>query len=151
MLRIVRIPIKFQPIAEPVKRKSLSSNEPYNGKSYNIHANGSLAQMKAVFERRLYGMSALRFGGEFLYYNDKSEFSNQYVSDLTTKVDDHLKAGFTEVDFYLTNALAAKLGGRVEHSSLLNKWNIVPRCLAGIQSGKQRTGIIGLWNFLSET
>jgi vitamin B12 transporter len=111
--------------------------EPYNGKSYNIDANGSLAQIKAVFERRLYGLSALRFGGEYLYYRDKSEFSNQYVTNLTTRVDDHLKAAFTEVDFYLTNALAAKLGGRVEHSSLLNKWNIVPRASLAYKVGNK--------------
>jgi vitamin B12 transporter len=108
---------------------------PYNVKSYAIVADGSLAQMKAVFERKLYGLSALRFGGEYLYYQDKSDFSNQYVSNIITSVDDHLKAGFAEVDFYLTNALAAKLGGRVEHSSLLNRSNIVPRASLAYKVG----------------
>jgi carboxypeptidase-like protein len=112
-------------------------NDPYNSKSLNIVADGSLAQMKAVFERRLYGLSAVRFGGEYLYYHDKSDFSNQYVSNATTVVDDHYKAGFAEADFYLTNDLAAKVGGRVEHSSLLHKANIVPRASLAYKVGNK--------------
>ena len=33
----------------------------------------------------------------------------------------------SETDIYVTNNLAAKIGGRLEHSALINKWNIAPR------------------------
>lgn len=36
-------------------------------------------------------------------------------------------AVFGEGDVYLTNSLAAKVGTRIEHSAMLNKWNIAPR------------------------
>ncbi|HTF30040.1 MAG TPA: TonB-dependent receptor [Flavitalea sp.] len=111
--------------------------EPYNSKSFSVVADGSLAQMKAVFERRLYGLSAIRFGGEYLFYHDRSDFSNQYISNAITTVDDHYKAGFAEADFYLTNDLAAKIGGRMEHSSLLDKANIVPRASLAYKVGNK--------------
>jgi hypothetical protein len=38
-----------------------------------------------------------------------------------------LLSGFAETDIYITNDIAAKIGTRAEHSSLLDKWNIAPR------------------------
>ncbi|RYY10813.1 MAG: hypothetical protein EOO04_36290 [Chitinophagaceae bacterium] len=111
--------------------------DPYSLKAFNIDADGSLSQVKAVFERRLYGLSAFRFGGEYLYYRDKTNFTNQFVSNAVTTIDDHFKAGFAEADFYLTNDLAAKLGGRVEHSSLLDKANLVPRVSLAYKVGNK--------------
>ncbi|MEI9958070.1 MAG: hypothetical protein WDM90_17600 [Ferruginibacter sp.] len=45
-------------------------------------------------------------------------------------------AGFAESDIYITNALAAKLGVRTEHSQLLDKWNVAPRASLAYQLGK---------------
>jgi hypothetical protein len=100
---------------------------PYDSKSFHIKNSSDLAQIKMVLERRLYGLSAIRFGGEYLYFTDRTDFSNRYVQHAKTEANDHFKAGFAEADIYITNDLAAKLGGRVEHSSLLNEANIVPR------------------------
>jgi len=44
---------------------------------------------------------------------------------------------FAETDIYITNDLAAKIGGRFEHSSLLNKSNIAPRVSLAYKTGKQ--------------
>ena len=101
--------------------------EPYDTKTFNVRADGELAQVKTVLERRLYGLSAIRFGGEYMYFTDKNNYTNQYVTNGITTADDHFKAAFAEADLYITNDLAAKLGGRVEHSSLLDKANVVPR------------------------
>lgn len=109
---------------------------PYDSKSFHIKNHSDLAQIKMVLERRLYGLSAIRFGGEYLYFTDRTDFSNRYVQHAKTEADDHFKAGFAEADVYLTNDLAAKLGGRVEHSSLLNKANIVPRASLAYKLGK---------------
>jgi hypothetical protein len=40
---------------------------------------------------------------------------------------DNFQSVFAETDIYVTNDLAAKIGGRFENSSLLNKSNIAPR------------------------
>jgi hypothetical protein len=102
-------------------------DDPYGGKSFHVKSYGSLAQIRAVLERRLYGLSAIRFGGEYMYFKDRNDFSNQFVPKTTANTDDHFKAAFAEADLYITNDLAAKVGGRVEHSSQLDKANIVPR------------------------
>jgi hypothetical protein len=102
-------------------------DDPYGTKSFKVKSMGSLAQVKAVLERKLPGLSALRFGGEYLYYKDRNDFSNQFVPKNVARTDDHFKAAFAETDLYLTNDLAAKVGGRLEHSSQLDKANIAPR------------------------
>jgi vitamin B12 transporter len=102
-------------------------DDPYSGKSFVVNTYGSLAQIKTVLERRFYGLSAIRFGGEYQYFKDRNDFTNQFVNKTTLKTDDQFKAGFAEADIYVTNDLAAKVGGRVEHSSQLDKANVVPR------------------------
>jgi hypothetical protein len=62
-----------------------------------------------------------------MYFNDKNTFTNRYVTDARVRVDDHFKAAFAEADVYVTNDLAAKLGTRYEHSSRMERSNIMPR------------------------
>lgn len=101
--------------------------DPYEAKNFDVKAVGKLAQIRAVLERRLYGLSAIRFGGEYMYYEDKSIYTSQIVTKTTTNTEDHYKAAFAETDIYLTNDLAAKVGGRLEHSSQVDNANIAPR------------------------
>ncbi|MBC7828453.1 MAG: carboxypeptidase-like regulatory domain-containing protein [Chitinophagaceae bacterium] len=113
------------------------SFDPYSSKNFNLEARSDLSQIKTVFERKLPGLSAVRFGGEYLYYRDRNDFSNKFISNSLTKTDDHFKAAFAETDIYITNDLAAKVGGRFEHSSQLNKSNIVPRVSLAYKVGAQ--------------
>lgn len=111
--------------------------EPYDTKNFQVKANGDLATIKTVLERRLYGLSAIRFGGEYMYFTDKNTFSNQYTTNDNRTADDHFKAAFAEADLYITNDLAAKLGGRFEHSSLLERTNLVPRVSLAYRVGNK--------------
>jgi vitamin B12 transporter len=113
------------------------NNEPYDTKSFYVKADGDLAQVKTVLERRLYGLSAIRFGGEYMYFTDKNDYTNNYVTNAITKANDQFEAAFAEADLYITNDLAAKLGGRFEHSSLLDKTNIVPRVSLAYKVGNK--------------
>lgn len=100
---------------------------PFSLKNFNVKANADLTVLRAVFERRLKGLSVFRIGSEYLYSKDKSDFSSDSIKSIITNAADHFKAAFTEVDIYVTNDIAAKIGTRIEHSSLLNKANIAPR------------------------
>ena len=111
--------------------------DPYSSKNFNLEAGSDLSQIKTVFERKLPGLSAIRFGGEYLYYRDKNDFSNKFITNSRTTVDDHFKAAFAETDIYITNDLAAKVGGRFEHSSQLEKSNLVPRVSLAYKVGRQ--------------
>jgi vitamin B12 transporter len=110
-------------------------DDPYAGKNFNVKTYGSLAQIRAVVERRFYGLSAIRFGGEYMYFKDKNDFTNQFISKTSIQAEDHFKAGFAEADVYITNDIAAKIGGRVEQSSLLDKANVVPRISVAYKVG----------------
>ena len=98
---------------------------PYSIKSFQGRIRSGLAQVKTVLDRRLGGLSVFRFGGEYMYFRDNVQFRDS--STVNNIIGDHFKAGFAEADIYITNDIAAKLGARMEHSSVLSGANIVPR------------------------
>lgn len=101
--------------------------EGFEFKNYIINSRGDYANAKLVLERRLPGLSAIRFGGEYNYSNDQPHFTAYTGEKFRQQIEEHIKAGFAETDIYVTNSMAAKVGGRVEHSSLLHKVNVAPR------------------------
>jgi hypothetical protein len=109
---------------------------PYDTKNFSIKSTVDVAQLKAVFERRLKGLSSFRFGGEYLYFKDKRVYNSIYVKDGSSGFDDNFKAAFAEADIYVTNDLAAKVGTRFEHSSVIGKANIVPRVSLAYKVGE---------------
>lgn len=99
--------------------------------NFNLTSTGNLAQVKAVFDKRISGISVIRFGGEYMYFYNKMHFNSRY-----SLLPDHFKAVFGEADLYITNDLAAKIGARFEHSSLLSKANIAPRISLAYKTGR---------------
>ncbi len=99
--------------------------------NFNLTGTGNLAQVKAVFDKRISGISVIRFGGEYMYFYNKAHFNSRY-----SLLPDHFKAVFGEADLYITNDLAAKIGARFEHSSLLSKANIAPRISLAYKTGR---------------
>jgi hypothetical protein len=91
-------------------------------KNFIVHNRQDLSQVKAVFEKRLFGISAIRFGGEYMYGYNKSQFNTDH-----SRLIENFNALFAETDIYVTNNLAAKIGGRYEHSSIIGKSNFAPR------------------------
>jgi outer membrane receptor for ferrienterochelin and colicin len=100
-------------------------------KNFRLQNRQDLSQTKAVFEKKLGGLSALRFGGEYWYnYNP---FTYQ---DTARTLHDNMFASFVESDIYLTNELAAKIGLRYEYSSLIRKSDLAPRISIAYNTGK---------------
>ena len=96
-------------------------------KNFDVVMHGTYANAKIVLERKLKGLSALRFGSEYNYSNDSTHYTAYNGTGSGGTIKEKIASGFAEVDIYLTNDIAAKIGSRAEHSSLLNKWNIAPR------------------------
>lgn len=113
----------------------ITSPDFYAFKNFRLHSRGTYANGKLLFEKKFNGMNAVRFGADYFYSNEKSIYTLYDGSTYEEKVSDKLVAGFAETDVYLTNSLAAKLGGRVERSSLMNKWNIAPRASLAYKTG----------------
>ncbi|MES2645750.1 MAG: TonB-dependent receptor [Bacteroidota bacterium] len=93
-----------------------------SNKNYGLKNTNLLAQARVVIEHKLIGLSAVRFGTEYMFSHDQMKY-NQFKNNL----HDHFNAAFGEADIYITNNIAAKLGTRLEHSTLMDKWNIAPR------------------------
>jgi outer membrane receptor for ferrienterochelin and colicin len=99
----------------------------YAFKNFTVDNHAQYAQARVVLEKKLKGISAIRFGTDYFYSNEKSIYTLYNGFKVNETVTDHLNAGFAEADIYLTNNLAAKAGVRTEYSSLMNRWNVAPR------------------------
>lgn len=84
------------------------------------------AQLRAVFTKGFARNQAVRFGAEHFYTHETGTWE-----DRPAELTDHLTATFAEADIYFTSRLAAKIGGRAEHSSVLQRWAIAPRASMG--------------------
>jgi vitamin B12 transporter len=100
-------------------------------KNFSLHQRQDLSQIKLVMEKKLSGISVIRFGSEYQYSWNKGTYNN-YTSLLT----DSYNALFSEADLYITNDLAAKLGLRAERSSIIDKMNVAPRLSLAYKTGK---------------
>lgn len=100
-------------------------------KIFRLDSREDLSQVKLVMDKKLSGINVIRFGGEYWYAYNKSKY-NGYASLL----EDNFKAIFSETDIYITNDIAAKIGVRAEHSSIIDKVNIAPRISVAYKTGK---------------
>jgi hypothetical protein len=107
----------------------------YAFKNFDLVNKGTYAQARLVLEKKLKGLTALRFGADYFYSNEKSTYTLYNGTSFDEKVKDNLAAVFAETDIYLTNNLAAKIGGRLEHSDIMSKWNIAPRASLAYKTG----------------
>ena len=108
----------------------------YAYKNFALSTNGNYFQNRVVLDKKLSGLSAIRFGTEVSVSNEKSAYTLYDGTKYSEKVKETMAAVFGESDIYLTNSLAAKIGVRTEHSDLLNKWNMAPRASLAYQLGK---------------
>ncbi|MFY7652146.1 MAG: TonB-dependent receptor [Chitinophagaceae bacterium] len=98
--------------------------------NFNINAISSLTQLRAVFDKKISGISVLRFGAEHWYAHNKSAFNS-----FQSTIPNHLTAVFSEADLSITNQIAAKIGGRFEYVSYLKKANLAPRLSLAYKTG----------------
>ena len=99
----------------------------YSGKNFSLINKAQYAQAKIVIEKRLKGINTLRFGSDYFYSKEKTQYTLFDGTKFNDIAKDNLYAAFAETDLYITKDLALKAGGRLEHSEQINKWNIAPR------------------------
>lgn len=90
--------------------------------STKINNLSQLAQGRVMLTKAIGQYSSLRFGGEYQYAVEKSAYNNWHA-DYT----DNYSAAFIEGDIYIIPQLVGRVGGRLEHSSVMNKTNLAPR------------------------
>lgn len=105
-------------------------------KNFALDNKGNYFNAKTVIEKKMKGLSAVRFGAEYNYTNDKVVYTAYDRQQYPSGLKEHIKSVFAEGDVYATNDLAVKAGLRFEHSSLLDKTNIAPRASIAYKLGK---------------
>lgn len=129
--------------------KKIVITEPfyYALKNFDVKNRSYYTQGRVVLEKKFASYNALRFGSDYFYSNEKTDYTlyngNQYSETITDKIF----AGFAETDIYLTNNLATKIGTRLEHSAQLGKWNIAPRASLAykFENGSQASFAYGMF------
>src|SRR6185503_4502249 len=84
-----------------------------------------------ALKKKLSGLSALRFGSEYWHTDYRPKFN-----DTLFKQIDNYTAAFAEVSIYLSKELAAQIGTRFEHSSLIKRSDFAPRASLAYKTGK---------------
>lgn len=102
----------------------------------NIASNtlGNYLNAKAVLERKINKISALRGGFEFNNANENFQYDG-----FQKKYSDLISAGFLETDLGFSNNFSAKLSVRAENSSYLKNWNFAPRIALAYRLAKNYT------------
>lgn len=99
-------------------------------KNFTLLGRQDLTQARVVFEKKLTGISAIRFGAEDWY-----SYNNNKYNGTDSSLTDNYQSVFGESDIYITNGLALKLGARFEHSSIIDKVNLAPRISLAYRTG----------------
>ena len=106
-------------------------------KQFMVDNKGDFFNARFVLERRLRGLSGIRFGGEYNYSHQNGIYYDYNGQAYPLATTENISAAFAEADVYVTNNIAAKLGGRLEHSSILDKTNFAPRVSLAYKFNKQ--------------
>jgi len=120
-------------VQDAANQQKLFDNSVYwmQAKNLSLVNRQDLAQIKAVFDKKLGAISSIRFGGEYQH-----AYNTTLYNDTLHKLVDNYTAAFAESDIYITNELAAKLGARAEYSSVIQKASIAPRLSLAYKTGK---------------
>ncbi|HEU5365511.1 MAG TPA: carboxypeptidase-like regulatory domain-containing protein, partial [Hanamia sp.] len=109
------------------EKQELVDQPLYAYKNFGLINKGQYVNAKVVFDKNLKSLSAIRFGVEDNYSNEKSTYNEYNGNSYPQTIKENILSAFGESDIYLTNNVAARVGVRTEHSILLEKWNLAPR------------------------
>lgn len=112
---------------------SSESNDIESDKT-RLLTDGNYINFKAVLERKINRISALRGGFEVNSTDEKLKFE-----DINKHYKDLISAAFVETDLGFSNNVSAKIGVRAENSSYLGKSNIAPRLALAYRFAKDWT------------
>ena len=108
-------------------KKPIGLSPTYAFKNYQLLSRQYFAQARIVLEKKLNGLNVLRFGSDYFYNKENATYTLFNGEKFETALTENLYAAFAETDFYLSNDIAVKVGTRMEHSQIVDKWNIAPR------------------------
>ena len=123
------------------------SNIDQNGTSQfnnDIDSKGNYFNAKALIERKLFKISAIRAGIEL---NTTKEETWVSIAQKKYEFRDDITSLFAETDLGISNDLSLKIGARAENSSSINRWNFSPRFAMAYRISKEWTSSLAFGTF----
>lgn len=123
------------------------SNVDQNGSSQfsnDIDSKGNYFNAKALMERKLFKISAIRAGIEL---NTTKEETWVSIAQKKYEFRDDITSLFAETDLGISNNLSLKIGARAENSSSINRWNFSPRFAMAYRISKEWTSSLAYGTF----
>ena len=123
------------------------SNIDQNGTSQfnnDIDSKGNYFNAKALIERKLFKISAIRAGIEL---NTTKEETWVSFAQKNYEFRDNITSLFAETDLGISNDLSLKIGARAENSSSINRWNFSPRFAMAYRISKEWTSSLAYGTF----
>ena len=123
------------------------SNVDQNGSSpfnNDIDSKGNYFNAKALIERKLFKISAIRAGIEL---NTTKEETWVSIAQKNYEFRDDITSLFAETDLGISNDLSLKIGARAENSSSINNWNFSPRFAMAYRISKEWTSSLAYGTF----
>ena len=123
------------------------SNVDQNGTSpfnNDIDSKGNYFNAKALIERKLFKISAIRAGIEL---NTTKEETWVSIAQKNYEFRDNITSLFAETDLGISNDLSLKIGARAENSSSINRWNFSPRFAMAYRISKEWTSSLAYGTF----
>ena len=123
------------------------SNVDQNGTSpfnNDIDSKGNYFNAKALIERKLFKISAIRAGIEL---NTTKEETWVSIAQKKYEFRDDITSLFAETDLGISNDLSLKIGARAENSSSINRWNFSPRFAMAYRISKEWTSSLAYGTF----
>lgn len=123
------------------------SNVDQNGSSpfnNDIDSKGNYFNAKALIERKLFKISAIRAGIEL---NTTKEETWVSIAQKKYEFRDDITSLFAETDLGISNDLSLKIGERAENSSSINRWNFSPRFAMAYRISKEWTSSLAYGTF----
>lgn len=111
-----------------------NGSSPFNN---DIDSKGNYFNAKALIDRKLFKISAVRAGIEL---NTTKEETWVSIAQKKYEFRDDITSLFAETDLGISNDLSLKIGARAENSSSINRWNFSPRLALGYRISKDWTG-----------
>ncbi|RNC90312.1 MAG: TonB-dependent receptor [Allomuricauda sp.] len=100
-----------------------------------IVANETASHVKLKAKKMFNSRFTLNVGTELFNTNYEETFTTPDAFSFDSDFEDTLWAGYLEGDIFFNNDFALKLGGRVEHTSVLDEFTISPRLSLAYKSG----------------
>ena len=123
------------------------SNIDQNGISQfnnDIDSEGNYFNAKALIDRKLFKISAIRAGIEL---NTTKEETWVSIAQKNYEFRDDITSLFAETDLGISNDLSLKIGARAENSSSINHWNFSPRFAMAYRISKEWTSSLAFGTF----